>query len=280
MPRTRVPRTRVPRTRVTVSVLSAAALLLVGCSEAGQPTTQEHATAPAVALDTALTHVHGIHVRADGTVLAGTHTGLYALDSSGGTSRVGDSDDDFMGLTGVPGTDTLFSSGHPGVSSNAPNPLGLRGSDDGGTTWSDRSLGGQVDFHTLAADGRLLVGFDGADELAVSVDAGYSWTRGASVDAYSLAMTTAAVWASTPDGLLRSTDGAQSFTAAVDSPPLVLLAGAGDALWGIDGSGDAWRSREGADWQRVDRVGAVDALTAVDYETAYAATNQALYILG
>ncbi|RVW03688.1 F510_1955 family glycosylhydrolase [Rhodococcus spongiicola] len=275
-----MPRTRVPRTRVTVSILSAAALVLVGCSGAGQPTTPEPATAPAVALDTALTHVHGLHVRADGTVLAGTHTGLYALDSAGGTSRVGDSDDDFMGLTGVPGTDTLYSSGHPGVSSDAPNPLGLRGSNDGGTTWSDRSLGGQTDFHALASDGRLLVGFDGAEGLAVSTDAGYNWTRGASVDAYALAMTTAAVWALTPDGLMRSTDGAQSFAAAVDSPTLVLLAGAGDALWGIDASGDAWRSRDGVDWQKVDRVGAVDALTAVDYDTAYAATNQAFFILG
>ncbi len=266
------------RPRVIASALAAAALVLAGCSQTEQSATFE-AIVPAVPFDAALTHIHGLHATADGAVLAGTHTGLYSLGQSGETSRVGDSDDDFMGLTGVPGTDTLFSSGHPGVSSSARNPLGLRGSADAGTTWTDRSLAGQVDFHAMAADGRLLVGYDGTDALLVSTDAGTTWTRGASVDAYALAHTTTAVWALTPDGLLRSTDGAQTFVATDGAPALGLLAGAGDALWGIDGRGDVWRSREGSNWQKTGRVGAVEALTAVDYDTAYAASNQALYTL-
>src|SRR3546814_12519195 len=64
----------------------------------------------------------------------------------------------------------LFSSGHPGPSSTAANPLGLRTSNDGGRTWTDSSLAGQVDFHSLVTDGTTLVGFDGARGVTVSKD--------------------------------------------------------------------------------------------------------------
>ncbi len=73
-----------------------------------------------------LDHLHGLHVDADGTVLAGTHSGLLALAPSGNTTRVGTSDDDLMGLSGVPGTDTLFSSGHPGPRATLPIPWAWR----------------------------------------------------------------------------------------------------------------------------------------------------------
>ncbi|MDV8056474.1 exo-alpha-sialidase, partial [Rhodococcus sp. IEGM 1343] len=189
------------------------------------------------------------------------------------------STDDFMGLSGVPATDTLFTSGHPGESSTAANPLGLRSSNDGGMSWSDRSLEGQVDFHALAADGRILVGFDGSTGLLVSADSGSTWTPGAAAPAASLAITSSGVWAVTPDGLQHSTDTARTFSPVLDAPNLVLLAGAGDALWGIDTDGYAWRSRNGADWQKRSATGSVEALTAVDYDTAYAASPQALYTL-
>lgn len=83
----------------------------------------------------------------------------------------------------------------------------------------------------------------------------------------------------TPDGLQHSTDTARTFSPVLDAPNLVLLAGAGDALWGIDTDGYAWRSRNGADWQKRSATGSVEALTAVDYDTAYAASPQALYTL-
>ena len=254
-----------------------AALALVGCSA---PAATDDATKPAaVDFASSLAHVHGLHVNADGTVLAGSHTGLFAIDSAGNLTRVGSSDDDFMGLSGVPATDTLFTSGHPGESSTAPNPLGLRSSNDGGMSWSDRSLEGQVDFHALAADGRILVGFDGSTGLLVSTDSGSTWTPGAAVSAAVLAITNSGVWAVTSDGLQHSTDTARTFSPVLDAPNLVLLAGAGDALWGIDTDGYAWRSRNGADWQKRSATGSVEALTAVDYDTAYAASPQALYTL-
>ncbi|MEU2004612.1 F510_1955 family glycosylhydrolase [Rhodococcus sp. NPDC019627] len=267
-----------PITR-TLLPTAAALLLLTGCtSGADEPTTPD-TSVPTVDFSSELSHLHGLHVGKDGTVLAGTHTGIFAIDTSGSTSRVGGSDDDFMGLTGVPNTDNLFASGHPGPSSFAANPLGLRSSTDGGGSWMDRSLAGQVDFHALSTDGRILVGFDGTDGLLVSTDAGTTWTPGAKLVAAALAINDNGVWAVTPAGLEHSTTAARTFSPVPDAPQLVMIAGAGDALWGIDVDGYAWRTREGQDWQKRAQVGTVDALTAPNYDTAYAATSQALYTL-
>lgn len=273
----------VSRLSGAVSALAAAALLVAGCSSSGNSgavTAPSGAVAaPKVTLTPALDHVHGLAVDAAGTVLAGTHSGLVAVDLSGATRRVGTSDDDLMGLAGVPGSDTLVTSGHPGRSSSAPNPLGLRRSDDGGQTWSDRSLLGEVDFHALATDGTVVVGFDGTEGIRISTDAGTTWSAGATVAAASLAVTPAGIWAITPAGLERSTDLARTFTPVADAPALVMVAGAGDGLWGVDADGYAWRSRDGAAWEQRAYVGQVEALTAAGFETAYAATAEVLYTL-
>ncbi|AQA22516.1 putative secreted glycosyl hydrolase [Rhodococcus sp. MTM3W5.2] len=229
----------------------------------------------------ALDHLHGLHVATRGTVLAGTHTGLYAVGTSGRTERVGARDDDLMGLAGVAQTDTLYSSGHPGPSSAAPNPLGLKESTDGGRTWRARSLAGEVDFHALASDGELLVGFDGTGGLRVSTDRGTTWAAGAALPAASLAIAADGVWAVTPDGLQRSTDVALSFTVVEGAPDLVIVsAGADGSLWGVDAGGTAWRSDLSRSWQRVAEIGEVEALAAADYGRAYAATSRVLHTLG
>lgn len=276
----------VPWTRVIVPV--AAFAVLAGCSTGEQPTTTPAGPAssaaassvPGVALTPALDHLHGLHLDADGTVLAGTHTGLVALAADGRTTRIGASDDDFMGLTGVSGTDRLFASGHPGSSSSAPNPLGLLESTDGGHTWTPKSLTGEVDFHALATDGELLIGFDGVTGLLTSTDAGTRWTADAPVAAAALAVTDTGVWAATADGLQHSTDAGRTLTAVPGTPPLALLSAAQDgSLWGIDTAGNAWRSRTGRMWEQHSVTGPVEALLAVDYDTAYAATAQMLHTL-
>ncbi|MBC2644851.1 MULTISPECIES: F510_1955 family glycosylhydrolase [unclassified Rhodococcus (in: high G+C Gram-positive bacteria)] len=272
-----MPANRIARTLFPTGI--AALLVLAGCSSGADETTKPDAAVPVVELRSELSHLHGLHVGDDGTVLAGTHTGLFTIDTSGATSRVGASDDDFMGLTGVPNTDTVFASGHPSASSFAANPLGLRSSTDGGTSWMDRSLAGQVDFHALTTDGRLLVGFDGTDGLLVSTDGGTTWTPGARLVAAALAINASGVWAVTPAGLEHSTTAARTFSPVPNAPRLVMIAGAGDALWGVDGDGYAWRSRDGQDWQKRSLVGTVDALTAANYDTAYAATSRSLYTL-
>ncbi len=260
--------------------------VLAGCSTTDRPTTAPGpttlvpASVPGVALTPPLDHLHGLHLAADGTTLAGTHTGLFALTADGRATRIGASDDDFMGLTGVPGTDHLFASGHPGPSSTTPNPLGLTESTDGGHTWTPKSLAGEVDFHALATDGRLLIGFDGVTGLLTSTDAGTTWRTGATVGAAALAITQAGVWATTADGLQHSTDAGRTFTAVPGAPQLMLLSAAKDgSLWGIDTTGTAWRSHTGLAWEQRAVVGQVEAVLAVDFDTAYGATAQTLYPL-
>src|SRR3546814_12634212 len=65
----------------------------------------------AIPLSPELTHLHGLQLSADRTLLAGTHTGLAAITPAGATTAVGTSDDDLMGLSGIPGTDVVFASG-------------------------------------------------------------------------------------------------------------------------------------------------------------------------
>lgn len=270
---------------VTLPFIAAAALAIGGCgtdaeAEAEAPTPVLDPRRATIPLNPELDHLHGLHVGADGAVLAGTHSGLIALSPSGNTSRIGTSDDDLMGLTGVPGADTLFASGHPGPSSDAPDPLGLARSVDGGATWEPRSLVGEVDFHALATDGEMLVGFDTSSGLRVSTDDGTTWTPGAELAASALAVNDGGVWAAAPGGLLVSTDGAATFTPVAGAPRLGLIAAGRDgALWGIDADGNAWRSRDGRDWEEFTRIGDVEALTALDYDTAYAATAQELHTL-
>lgn len=298
-----------PRARKTVRALASLAapiavvIGLAGCSSnepspnhhaAGQqPPSQQsadrqpgHPAATQVALDPPLDHLHGLHLDADGAVLAGTHTGIFRIEMSGGTVKIGASDDDFMGLAGAPATNNLFASGHPGPSSSAPNPLGLTASLDGGRTWESRSLLGEIDFHALATDGQVLVGFDGVTGIVSSTDGGRTWTPGAEIDARALAVTDAGVWATTAEGLQHSTDSGRTFTAAPDAPSLVLVSAAADgSLWGLDTSGAAWRSKTGESWEKRSAAlgnGADQAETvlALDFDTAYAVNAETLFTLG
>ena len=214
-------------------------------------------------------------------MLAGTHSGLFVLNPDDATTRVGDADDDFMGLTGAPGTDHLFASGHPGPSSTAPNPLGLIESADGGQSWATKSLSGEVDFHALTTDGNTLVGFDTANGIRTSTDSGVSWTDGIEMAARALAITNEGIWATTADGVQLSTDTGRTFTSVPAAPELVLISAAEDGtLWGIDTGGAAWRKNINDDeWQQGPVVGEVEALIAADQDTAYAADGQSLHTL-
>lgn len=233
-----------------------------------------------IEIEGALDHVHGIVVTDEGTLLLGTHTGVAALTTDGTLTRVGDGRDDHMGMSGIPGTSRLVSSGHPGPGSALPNPVGLLTSDDGGRTWRPVSLTGAVDFHALATDGTRVVGFDGRAGLLVSDDAGASFEAGAPIAAAALAFGDEALYATTADGVQRSTDGGRTFSVVPDAPPLVLLAvGVDGSLWGVDTAGTAWRSADGEDWEQGGNVGPVEALGVDDLDTAYAIEGHRLHVL-
>lgn len=271
------------RTWAPVAILTAT-LVATACSAPQQTPapSSDHDSAPTgTALTPALDHVHGLHIDSEGRVLAGTHSGLFVLEPDGDTTRVGDADDDFMGLAGEPGTDHLFASGHPGRSSTAPNPLGLIESTDGGQSWETKSLSGEVDFHALTTDGNLLVGFDTVNGIRTSTDSGASWTDGATIAAAALAITDDGIWATTAEGLQISTDDGNTFTPVPTAPELMLISAAEDGtLWGIDTGGTAWRKNyNDDDWQQGPVVGPVEALVAEGQDTAYAADGQSLHTL-
>ncbi len=229
-----------------------------------------------IALSSPITHVHGLVVDADGAVRAGTHEGVRVITTDGQVQQVGPTDD-LMGMTGLPRSNVLFSSGHPGPGSPLPNPVGLIRSEDGGSTWEPLSLQGQVDFHALAASGDRVVGFDGSTGLLISDDGGRTWTAGAAVTPLSLAMVGDEVWATTPQGLQFSDDGATTFEVRADAPLLWLVAaGADGSLWGIDVDDIAWRSVDGETWERHERVPAVEAIAVADESTAYAINGSTL----
>lgn len=232
-----------------------------------------------VMLGDEISHVHGLVVDADGFVRAGTHDGVRVISSEGGVTAVGPQDD-LMGMTGLPGTMRLFSSGHPGPSSPLPNPVGLIRSDDGGETWESVSLAGEVDFHALAATEELIVGFDGITGIVTSVDGGTTWEQGAPMAAASLATVGMEVWATTPDGVMHSTDQGATFE-ALDAAPLLwyISAGTDGSLWGVDTEGMAWRSADGRMWTAFKELPTVEAIAAYDYSTAYALNDSALLVL-
>lgn len=232
-----------------------------------------------VALSDAISHVHGLVVDADGSVRAGTHDGVRVIGTDGTVTAVGPQDD-LMGMTGLPGTMRLVSSGHPGPGSPLPNPVGLIRSDDGGTTWESVSLGGQIDFHALAMTEEMLVGFDGVTGIVTSTDGGATWQQGAPMAALSLAAVGDEVWATTPDGVMHSTDRGASFD-PLDGVPLLwqVSAGTDGSLWGVDVDGIAWRSRDGQEWTTHQQLPPVEAIAALDHTTAYALNDSALLIL-
>lgn len=284
--------------RAVVPTLAVAALTLAGCgstdgaeAQSAQNAQSAQPTSAAVtelvsttALSPQVDHLHGLHILADGSVVAGTHSGLVSIGADGATARIGALDDDLMGLTGIAGTDTILSSGHPGKSSTSPNPLGLVASADRGQSWTAKSLVGEIDFHALAGTDKLIVGFGGGETLMVSTDGGSTWTDGAAEPAGALAITGDDVWAVTATGLQRSSDAARTFTPVADAPNFVVIAaGVDGSLWGVDLNGIAWRSGGaspvGERWEQRGMVGPVDALAAVDYNSAVAATTRSVFRL-
>lgn len=96
-----------------------------------------------------LHHVHGMAFTPDGKALAvPAHTGL-AVYRDGRWSLAPGPQHDFMGFSVA--NQAIYTSGHPAPGSPMRNPVGLMKSPDGGKTWQSLGLGGEADFHLLAA---------------------------------------------------------------------------------------------------------------------------------
>jgi uncharacterized protein (DUF305 family) len=240
---------------------------------------QTDVTSVSLPITPALSHIHGA-VISDGRLLVGTHDGLHMVDLESGTStRVGDSRDDLMALAGQPG-EILVASGHPGPGSDAANPLGLVFSVDGGVTWEEASLAGEVDFHSLAVRGAEIVGWDTRGPLQWSTDGGRTWKEGPQTTLMSIAWFRDDVWVATSDaGLMTWQPG--NFALDRSGVPGVLIAATpeGDALWRLDRDGTIYRTTDGSDWSRIGAVSRVEAFAA-DSDYAYAISANEIQRVG
>lgn len=217
----------------------------------------------------ALGHLHGA-VLEGSSLLVGSHEGVHRIDlTSGESTRIGDSMDDFMGFAGST-SGMLVASGHPGPGSPWPNPLGLMASEDGGVSWQSRSLLGEVDFHGLALRGDEVVGWDTRGPLQWSTDGGRTWVAGPTLTPTSLVWFADEIWLATPDlGLVTWSPGSPEVS-RVDRPGVLLAVSPdGGSLWSLDASGKVQRTRDGSTWERMGRVTRVETLSA-DNDRAYA----------
>lgn len=229
----------------------AAGVLVAGCTTgpAAAPTTVQtatHADMASPGLPSA--HVHGVAVNpGDGRVYLATHQGLFRYGDTG-PQLVGPVID-LMGFT-VAGPDHFYASGHPGLGTDLPDPVGLLESVDAGATWSPRSRQGTSDFHALTASTAGVIGFDG--QLRSSTD-GTTWTDLAAVDApFTLAAAPggATVLATGPDGLSRSTDHGRTWTRTPAAPLVVVSWADNDTAVGVSAAGVVQVSTDrGVTWQ-------------------------------
>ena len=161
------------RALLAIAMLVAAA----GVSACGDDSPPALPVAPDAGQEMA--HIHGLGVNPrDGSLLVATHTGMFRAEPDARrAARIGDSRQDTMGFT-VVGPDDFLGSGHPDARQDLPPLLGLIRSSDGGQTWEQVSLLGEVDFHVLRAQGRRIYGVDSqSGVLFISSDGGETWRR-------------------------------------------------------------------------------------------------------
>ena len=265
-------------------VATSLGLAACGDDDAGENAPNTPA-AEAPAGDPGPVHVHGLGVDpADDSLFVATHTGLYrAAPGEQRAARVGDSQQDVMGFS-IAGKRRFIGSGHPDPrDSNSPPNLGLIESSDGGRSWRQVSLAGEVDFHVLRSAGARVYGFDATGgRLLASEDGGREWDErsppGPVVD---LAIdpsdpehvVIAAVQTATGrDGLYESRDGGESWDQLVRDQVGLLAWESPGALFLIDGTGTVRRSGDGGrGFEERGQIGGQPAAFIASGENLYAA---------
>ncbi len=178
----------------------------------------------------AATHVHGIGPGAGGldSLTLATHNGLWAVDLASDTAtRLGQSQDDFMGYSAVPGSPgTAVASGHPATGGN----LGIIRTEDAGQTWAHVADGqdGPVDFHNMEvsrADPKVIYGVSHDGRVQRSADGGHTWEVSGRapeklIDIATSPVDVALLYAATEAGLFFSPDRGVTWTAMIEDVPV------------------------------------------------------------
>lgn len=183
------------------------------------------AAAGPVRAEPLLVHVHGLAFSPDGkSLFVPSHTGL-AVFRDATWSEINGPIHDFAGFSLAEGA--MYASGHPPEGSRLPDPLGLVKSTDAGRTWQPLALGGEADFHWIAAGYRSGAVYVLSTEpnrampapgLHLTLDEGKTWrratARGLLGEPYGLAahpLQSETVAIATAVGLYLSKDGGESF---------------------------------------------------------------------
>ena len=195
-------------------------------------------------------HIHNLAY--DGRqLLIGTHEGLWGQDPGATPTQVSNEAFDVMGFTSA--ADRWLASGHPGEGMDAPSDLGLLQSSDQGRTWTEVSLGGEVDFHRLVTTDGVVVGVNAQDgRLLRSGDDGTTWTDLGVPGLYDLAISPTdpdVIVGTTENGPVRSVDAGATFQSIAGAPLIALLAWTGTTLYGVDVDGQVLQSTDdGTSW--------------------------------
>lgn len=188
----------------------------------------------------AATHVHGIGPGGGGvdSLTLATHNGLWAIDlATDMATRLGQSQDDFMGYSAVPGSPgTAFASGHPATGGN----LGIIKTEDAGQTWAHVSdgLDGPVDFHSMEAsraDHSVIYGIGHDGRVQRSADGGQTWEALGQapeklIDIATSPEDAAALFAATEAGLFLSADQGVTWTAVIEGAPVSTVDSGADGV--------------------------------------------------
>jgi uncharacterized protein (DUF305 family) len=231
-----------------------------------------------MAIMPSLGHMHGAVIDSGG-LLVGTHDGVHHIEVASGVTRpIGPSRNDMMAFSGSP-DELLVASGHPGLGSSLPNPLGLISSIDGGISWESISLSGQVDSHSLAIIGNEIVGWDTQGLVQFSSDGGRSWEPGPQITATSVAWFSNQIWLATVESGLQTWSKDSNTLTTVNAPSVLLAASPdGNALWRVDRDGSVHRTIDAKKWNRIGSVSRIEAFAA-DFDVAYALTGTSLEII-
>jgi predicted small lipoprotein YifL len=92
-------------------------------------------------------HIHGIgYAGNQNAVFFAAHDGLKIYEY-GKWYKTKKENNDYMGFNAT--EQGFYSSGHPGVDSKLPNPIGIKKSTDNGESIEDIALEGETDFHVM-----------------------------------------------------------------------------------------------------------------------------------
>lgn len=268
------------RLAAAAATAAALSLTLTACSGSGDDTDTSAAHSGS---GVTVSHIHGLGLDPSGQRLyVATHEGVYTPDAQGRPTLVGGNRGDFMGFT-VAGNKTFLASGHPSAGGEGPGNKGLIKSTDAGKSWKSLSLSGESDFHALEYVHDTVYGYDSTNgRLRTSKD-GTTWKDGAALEALDIAVSPqdpGLVLATTADGVARSTNGGNTFSAGEEPAMAFLSWPAKEALYGIDTTGGLHRSADGGTtWKNLATVpgGQPQALTAVGAEHVLAATQSGVY---